>query len=411
MKRFQKNNINSTQEGEQQEKQGSHTSISNEDEVITLIPEPINPPETSFSLESPAPQIEIEKDWGVAPPPSKRHPRLWLIAALVLTVIIATLWLIQREFDPAPSIQPVQEKQIAKRKLSRKSPQLQEYESKKTIEALKSCIQNYLSANTVAGISAYSRHPKTVQPLMVDYYRRHSRAHLKFKSIEELQATHIQGHSFFLVRSEVIDLNLKNNPKNTSISLILEQTGEFEFKVDWEVDVFYQPMPWSEYTYKRPLQPLAMRVLVTKDSFYAYAFRDSNRFQCYELKVPGEKNTLFAYAKRRSALNAQLNKLLTPPKQSHSSHSSLPPVASQKEEQPVDDLYLLQGDLSAIGPQTQPGERSDTPTRMTRPMILKIHFLREDASKRSVFIDAIVSENWVRGVSSKQLPSKSAEEH
>jgi len=387
MKKFKKNKGNAPEKETSHHEEPSKQLNSNpEDEITLLTPEPINSPDPQFNIETPQPSGEgIEKDWGSDKSSEGRINLRWF-ALLALAILGIALWLTNNT--------PNQKAKQPEKTTSFETSQLEELNSHQTLSAIKNCIQGYLSANTVAEISARSRNPERVQALMVNYYRRHSRPHLTFKSIAGLEATSIKGRPFLLVRSEVIDLDHREtkNSQHTSRSLILEQTGEFEFKVDWEVDVFHQPIPWSEYTHKRPLHPFAMRVLVSKDDFYAFAFRNSNHYQCYLLKVPGETSSLFAYAERGSPLESQINSLLTPNKKSSRASSPSAPTNPKKERLPDDDLFLLQGDIQAIGITK---EKSNTPTRMTRPMILKLRFLREDASPRGVLIDSLVSENWV----------------
>jgi hypothetical protein len=269
-------------------------------------------------------------------------------------------------------------------------------ETRQVLHAIEECVRHYLAANTVADISAWSRNPERVQWLMVDYYRKHKRPHLALKAIESMTPASIGQRPFLLVKVEVENLDRKklDQSREAFVSLVLEQTAEFEFKVDWETDVFYQPMEWKEYLHKRPLRPLSMRVLVSKADFYVFAFRDKTRYQSYRLSVPGETDDLLAYVERDSLVDLRLRALLSP-ETVEDLKTKRRKVSETKELSLQDDgLFFLDGVIES------PREKSSDAPQITRPVILSIRFLREDASMRSVYIDALVSENWVY-----QLPS------
>ena len=133
------------------------------------------------------------------------------------------------------------------------------------LEDMQDCARGYLEAGSVQAMLPFVRHPERVGPLMQDYYKSHKRWRRKFKRFEQLRAVNIGRKSFVYVNA-VTEVGKSQN-------LLLEQMEDGNFRIDWESDVIYQPMPWSEYLSKRPLLPMDMRVKVRKMIFMVFLKR------------------------------------------------------------------------------------------------------------------------------------------
>jgi hypothetical protein len=105
----------------------------------------------------------------------------------------------------------------------------------------------------------------------------------------------LEGRPFWVVQVEVED-----GPPQ---SILLEQTGDTEVKVDWETHVCYQPVPWDRYAKERPTgTTLEFRVFVQRDVFYSHEFSDSGKWRCFRLTARNATQHVFGYAPAGSEL-------------------------------------------------------------------------------------------------------------
>ena len=169
-----------------------------------------------------------------------------------------------------------------------------EDESKKVrslLARMDDCVRGYLKADSIDQKLAYVRHPRRVRPLMEKYYKDHQMVAEQFRQFAHYQAVGIDGSSFVYGRVELAD--------GSSHDLLLEQLQDGSYRVDWESDVYYLPMPWDEFIISRPTQPLVMRVGATSDNFFAYEFSE-DQYDCFKLTVRDSDDYLFGYAVKGS---------------------------------------------------------------------------------------------------------------
>jgi len=117
--------------------------------------------------------------------------------------------------------------------------------------------------------------------------------------------------------------------------------------VDWEANVHFQPVVWEDFIVKRMTDAVAMRVLVSKDNFYAHEFRDEAKYQCYRVTDRAQNQHVFGYVERGSKVSRELERIFRV--------YSAPRLA----------------------------------------LILKIRFPKKGDSNRSVIIDQCLSDRWV----------------
>lgn len=245
---------------------------------------------------------------------------------------------------------------------------------------MQDCVRDYLAAGSVEAMIPLVRHPERVESLMKEYYKSHKRWRMKFKRFDKIRSVSMGSQSFVYILA-VVEIG-------SSKPLMLEQLEDKSFRVDWESEVIYQPMPWSEYLLKRPLMPMDMRVKVQLDNFYGFAFRESERYQCYKLTSIGSDDHLFGYVERSSQVAKKIEGLLqrlagkTPSEKDGS-------VKVDGGFEKVDESPSLD-QFGGIGP-FDVAEITQRP----EPMILRIRFLRDDPSKRCVMIEALLAERWL----------------
>ena len=159
-------------------------------------------------------------------------------------------------------------------------------------DAMLSSIGSYLSATTLDEKIRFVRDPKRVRPMMERYYQSHPITPQEFSHIDAINFVSFWSKPFVLLTAE-----LESGKKHF---LTLEQTGDHTFRVDWETDVYYLPVPWDEFIEKRPTTPTVMRLRVRPDEFYGFAFRDQSTYECFHLMTRDSPVAIFGYAKRGS---------------------------------------------------------------------------------------------------------------
>ena len=179
-----------------------------------------------------------------------------------------------------------------------------EKQQTKTLElALQSTIRSYLSADNLEDKLRVSRNPERVRSMMQHYYKNHSFECLRFDHIGSINFTSFWNRPFVLLMARSSDGKGK--------FMTVEQTQKNTFKVDWETDVYYQPMLWSDFLKQRPTSSLNMRILVQPDNHYAYQFRDETQYECFRLISRNKKFSAYGYAKRGSPVWQDLRRFFS----------------------------------------------------------------------------------------------------
>ena len=266
------------------------------------------------------------------------------------------------------------------------------------LSAIERCVHGYFAANTVADVSSYTRYPKRVQPMMVDYYRQHNRPRLTMLGIQDMKHIRIDNDAFVILKLKVQG----EDKKTLTYPLVLEQISVVEFKIDWELDTYYQPYSWSAFLQNRPIPPTEMRVIVEQADYYDYAFSDASKYQCYKLTSYAQGRPLYGYAKRGSDTDKLIHQLLTANHRRKQRAPSETNKATTTSRAPDDPTQTLLKQLSQMPDIANPESAPDATSSAS--MILSIHFLRDDTSKRSVSIDSVISKSWIyqKNAESKQ---------
>lgn len=203
-------------------------------------------------------------------------------------------------------------------------------------------VRGYLAAESIESLLPFVRHPHRVQPLMEEYYREHQLQPTEFLRFNRMRSMGLENLPFLYGKVSLTD--------GSTRKLLIEELEDGAFRIDWESDVCYQPMAWSQYIAQRPHQSMNMRVKITPDTFYAYEFKDESRFQCYRITTRDSDEHLFGYVMKNSQTAKQINKLMLKSRQ----HG---------------------------------GGKNE-------PMILRLSFPKKTHSKRAVWIDALLAPRW-----------------
>ena len=199
----------------------------------------------------------------------------------------------------------------------------------------------YLGATTIEDKVRFVRHPERVRPLMEDHYSRHPMTSLEVGKIGTIAPVGLDTHSFL-----VVTVLLEGETGTLPKTLILEDTPEGDLLFDWEAEVAYQPLPLADFIATQPQESLDLRVYVKGDSFYCFEFSDDTRYRSFKLTERDSDEFLFGYATKGGAVERELDELLSR-------------NGNEKE-----------------------------------PALLKVRFLPETQSIRSVLIEEVVAPRW-----------------
>ena len=265
----------------------------------------------------------------------KATPMGWLFLIGILLLVLgawATVKLIKGEAH----------RESESRKLSAKQAEedQQMASARALVERLERMVADYLAAPTVEEKSKYVRHPERVLPLMREFYQRRELAIVRFQSIEALRPAEVENYPFF-------GIDVKVEGKSGVQLLLVEDCADGELRFDWESEVNYQPMAISDYLEKKPTEPMDFRVYARLDTFYSYEFTNQERYQPLKLTFRDEDEFLFGYVEKGSVEARGLTALLEEEKAEY-------------------------------------------------PLLLRLRFLPETKSRRSVLVEKVLATSWVR---------------
>ncbi|BDS08790.1 hypothetical protein NT6N_38300 [Oceaniferula spumae] len=303
-----------------------------------------NEPDLSSLLDHSSPSSNTgvgavqEEEWGRKP--TKSAPVGWIILGGLFLVGLAVWALIAlRDGQDEMASAVVKKEELAESRAK------EDQEARDNMQRMKNTVRQYLAAESIAAKLAVSRHADRVKPLMEHYYETHDLKPEAFEQLDSMRALALDGRSFVLTT-----ISLKNGEKR---ALLVEHLEDGSYQVEWESDVCYQPIDWAKFLEQRVTEPKDMRVFVSRDSFYAYEFRDESKYQCYRLTTRDSGEHAFGYVGRDSAEMSKIENAI---------------------------------DASRAG-QSQASK--------TEPMILRIRFPEEGRSKRSVIIEKQVTPHWI----------------
>ena len=230
----------------------------------------------------------------------------------------------------------------ARRVLSERDQEEQELEAARVhYDHVETLAKRYLGAETVEEKASYVRQGERVLPLMREFYQRRILKPVRLESIKQYRERTVGGYSFFLLEVALIGENLTK-------FLFVEDCVDGQPRFDWESEVSYQPMEISDYLDQKPVEALDFRVYASLDNFYGYEFADEDRYRCLKITFRDDEEFLFGYILRGSAEERGLT------------------------------AYLEKGG-----------------TKQGQPVLLRLRFLPNTKSRRSVLVEKVVSPYWV----------------
>ncbi|WP_367872057.1 hypothetical protein [Luteolibacter sp. Populi] len=235
-------------------------------------------------LEPPEPAENIEHPWGGEGTRVAGIPHGWFLLIAVL-VVGAGVWSIRTMRQGEVKAEHAHE-------VAREMEEEDEHDdavARRLVDSVESVVKRFLAADSIDEILPLIRDPERVKPLIEQAWKLKPPVPVKFQNMPLFRPETLDGKPFWVVQAEVAGGPLQ--------SLLLEQTGPTEAKVDWETFVCYQPVPWDRYVTERPSgQAMEFRVWAMRDVHFVHEFSDSGHWRCFRLTTRDSGEVLFGYA-------------------------------------------------------------------------------------------------------------------
>lgn len=153
-------------------------------------------------------------------------------------------------------------------------------------EAISATLAKFFEASTIDEKATMVRDPDRVKPLMVSYYARAPMPQYRWR-----------GMGTYTWKSLVIALALCRHYLNsTPASMVVEETSDGRFLVDWEGLVRYGELSWPDFMRMKPIEPTLLRVIASKaEGTPSVAALAPPSSQWLELRHPAETGTVLGY--------------------------------------------------------------------------------------------------------------------
>lgn len=246
----------------------------------------LDPPELAENIESP---------WGGVETRVAGIPHGWFILLVVLA-LGAGAWSLRSMKHGEAKAEQVNE--VVREKVQ--EDEKADADASNLVAAVEIAVKGYLAADSIEGILPFIRDPERVRPLIEETWAASPRQPLRFIRLGGFQPAMLGSKPFWVVQAEV-----KDGPP---LHLALEQTGEFEVKVDWESQVCYQPMSWDRFAIERPAgKSMEFRVSAVRDTHFSHEFFDQGSWSCFRLSAKDSEQHVFGYAPTDSEATKALN--------------------------------------------------------------------------------------------------------
>ena len=159
-------------------------------------------------------------------------------------------------------------------------------ETKRT--AITSAVKAFFDADSVQARLRHVRDASRVQSLMTSYHEKRPVERFRLRNLGWLVPVDEPGHSLAFVQAMFEDA--------TPSSLVVEETSDGQFLVDWECLVRYGELAWNDFLKLRPSKPTLMRLIASKPLSRpitgALAGREG---EWLELRHPAESGTILGH--------------------------------------------------------------------------------------------------------------------
>lgn len=158
------------------------------------------------------------------------------------------------------------------------------------LEKIEKVVKAFLESATVTERARYVRDPKRVVAFMKKFYGGEKIKAEGFESLDKSEVSY-RGH---LLTSQVMTGEFNEEP----IAVERIPGKPDAYLVDWESWVGYSEMTVAELKKNRPVTPVMIRAVVTRDSYFNYEFEDDEVWDSYKLVFRYGAESFPGYAKK-----------------------------------------------------------------------------------------------------------------
>jgi len=149
---------------------------------------------------------------------------------------------------------------------------------------IEAVIRGFFEANSIDMKLVFARDSMRVRPLMENYYRSHPMSPPRWKNLGWLMSVDEKGYRFGYAQAVFDDAE--------PISVVIEETTEGKYRVDWESSVSYGELDWKEFLKVRPAEPTLLRVIASKPHVAPDGAAKGQ--EIIEIKHPAQEGTVLA---------------------------------------------------------------------------------------------------------------------
>ena len=158
-------------------------------------------------------------------------------------------------------------------------------------------VRSFFEANSVTEKVAFVRDAERVRALMNDHYSRHPIQKTKWRELGWILPVDEKGYRLGYVQA--------NFEEGEPASLIIEETDNGSFLVDWESYARYGELEWKDFLDLKPVQPTLFRVIASKSDSSGES-QAIGRVELIEIKHPASEGKVYAPLDRSDPLHASL---------------------------------------------------------------------------------------------------------
>ena len=149
---------------------------------------------------------------------------------------------------------------------------------------IEAVVRGFFEAANIDTKLAFSRDSTRVRPLMESYYRGHPMERPHWKHLGWVMTVDEPGYRFAYAQAIFTDAE--------PISLVIEETEDRKYRVDWESSVGYGELDWNDFLKVRPAEPTLLRVIASKPPTSPTINTDGQ--EVLEIKHVGGEGTVYA---------------------------------------------------------------------------------------------------------------------
>ncbi len=151
---------------------------------------------------------------------------------------------------------------------------------------IEAVIRGFFESNTIDMKLAFSRDSMRVRPLMENFYRSNPITTPTWKNLGWVMTVDEPGYRFGYAQAVFDDAE--------PVSLVIEETVEGKYRVDWESSVSYGELNWKEFLKVRPAEPTLLRVIASKPQGAPEIDAPQGQ-EVIEIKHPAQDGSVLAY--------------------------------------------------------------------------------------------------------------------